>query len=127
MFTVGQEVFSPNYGKGVVTRIGEEAMLYPVQVTFHDGYVEFFTRSGKEFITEDQPSLVKVEKGIMVEFYKDQKVHCKRNGDGVVTVRLSAYEDYPVNVSFDNGHHEWYTQDGKIFKDTLETHLTSRE
>lgn len=60
VFTVGQEVFSPNYGKGVVTRIDEEALFYPVQVTFHDGSVEEFTQSGKEFISEDQPSLVKV-------------------------------------------------------------------
>ena len=47
MFAVGQEVFSPNYGKGVVTRIDEEALFYPVQVTFHDGSVEEFTQSGK--------------------------------------------------------------------------------
>ena len=60
MFTVGQEVFSSNYGKGVVTRIIEEALLYPVEVTFNDGSVEEFTQSGKEFISEDQPSLVKV-------------------------------------------------------------------
>ena len=59
MFTVGQEVFSPNYGNGVVTRIDEEALLYPVEVTFHDGSVEEFTQGGKEFISEVQPSLVK--------------------------------------------------------------------
>ena len=59
MFTVGQEVFSPNYGNGVVTRIDEEALFYPVEVTFHDGSVEEFTHSGKEFISEVQPSLVK--------------------------------------------------------------------
>ena len=60
MFTVGQEVFSPSYGKGVVTCILEEALFYPVQVTFNDGSVEEFTLSGKEFISEDHPSLVKV-------------------------------------------------------------------
>ena len=60
MFTVGQEVFSPNYGKGVVTRIDEVALVYPVQVTFHDGTVTEFTQSGKEFVTEKHPSLVKV-------------------------------------------------------------------
>ena len=59
MFTVGQDVFSPNYGKGVVTCILAEALVYPVEVTFHDGSVEEFTQSGKEFISEDQPSLVK--------------------------------------------------------------------
>ena len=60
MFTVGQEVFSANYGKGVVTCILAEPLVYPVQVTFHDGSVEEFTQSGKEFISEDQPSLAKV-------------------------------------------------------------------
>ena len=59
MFAVGQEVFSANYGKGVVTCILAEALFYPVQVTFHDGSVEEFTQSGKEFISEDRPSLVK--------------------------------------------------------------------
>ena len=60
MFAVGQEVFSTNYGKGVVTCTLAEALFYPVQVTFHDGSVEEFTQSGKEFISEDQPSLIKV-------------------------------------------------------------------
>ena len=60
MFTAGQEVFSSNYGKGVVTCIDEEAIFYQVQVTFHDGTVTEFTQSGKEFVTEKHPSLVKV-------------------------------------------------------------------
>ena len=60
MFTLGQEVISTNCGKGVVTRIDEEALFYPVQVTFNEGSVEEFTQSGKEFISEDQPSLVKI-------------------------------------------------------------------
>ena len=60
MFTVGQEVFSSNYGKGVVTCTLEEALFYPVQVTFHGGHVDWFTQGGRQFIMEDQPSLVKV-------------------------------------------------------------------
>ena len=59
MFAVGQEVFSYECGKGVVTRIDEEALFYPVQVTFHDGSVEWFTQSGKDLISEVKPSLVK--------------------------------------------------------------------
>ena len=61
MFTVGQDVFSPNYGKGVVTRIDEEALKYPVEVTFINGLVEWYTQGGREFIMEDRPSLVKVK------------------------------------------------------------------
>ena len=60
MLTVGQEVFSPNYGKGVVTCMLAEALVYPVEVTFHDGHVEWYTQGGREFIMEDRPSLVKV-------------------------------------------------------------------
>ena len=60
MFTVDQKVFSSNHGEGVVTCITEEALLYPVEVTFHDGSVEEFTQSGKEFISEERPSLVKI-------------------------------------------------------------------
>ena len=60
MFTVGQDVFSPNYGKGVVTRIDEHALKYPVEVTFINGLVEWYTQGGREFIMEDRPSLVKI-------------------------------------------------------------------
>ena len=60
MFTVEQEVFSSNYGKGVVTAIDEDALKYPVEVTFYSGVVEWFTQGGRQFIMEDQPSLVKV-------------------------------------------------------------------
>ena len=60
MFTAGQEVFSSNYGHGVVTRILAGALVYPVEVTFHDGHVEWFTQGGRQFIMEDQPSLVKI-------------------------------------------------------------------
>ena len=49
-------------------------------------------------------------------FKVGQRVHCETYGEGVV-----------VDVSVDNGHHEWYTRDGRIFKDTLETHLTPKE
>ena len=60
MFTVGEKVFRSNYGHGVVTAVDESALWYPVEVTFYDGYVEWFTRGGRQFIMEDQPSLVKV-------------------------------------------------------------------
>ena len=63
----------------------------------------------------------------MFEFYVGQKVHCKRNGDGVVTARGNAYEDYPIKARFADGYLETYTRDGKILKGTREIHLTSRE
>ena len=36
----------------------------------------------------------------MDEFYRGQKVHCKRNGDGVVTARGNAHEDYLIKARF---------------------------
>ena len=63
----------------------------------------------------------------MIEFYVGQKVHCKRNGDGVVTARGNAHEDYPIKARFADGYLETYTRDGKILKGTREIHLTSRE
>ena len=60
MFTVGEKVFRSNYGHGVVTDVDESALWHPVEVTFYDGYVEWFTQGGRQFIMEDQPSLVKV-------------------------------------------------------------------
>ena len=59
MFTLGQRVFNSNYGEGTVTAIDEEALRYPVEVTFYDGKVEWFTQGGRQFVMEDQPSLVK--------------------------------------------------------------------
>ena len=63
----------------------------------------------------------------MFEFYKGQKVHCKRNGNGVVTAISNVYHDHPIIVIFGGGHRETYTRDGKIIKGTRETHLTPRE
>ena len=123
MFTVGQEVFSTNHGKGVVTCITEEALLYPVEVTFHDGSVEEFTQSGKEFISEERPSLVKFEESNMVEFYVGQEVCCKRNGKGVV-VEIQEIGVYPVRVKFHNGGYDTYTADGKEYHRNLEPDLT---
>ena len=60
MFTLSQDVYSSNHGKGVVTAIDEYALKYPVEVTFINGLVEWYTQGGREFIMEDQPSLVKV-------------------------------------------------------------------
>ena len=60
MFTLGQDVHSSNHGKGVVTAIDEHALFYQVQVTFHGGHVDWFTQGGRQFMMEDQPSLVKV-------------------------------------------------------------------
>jgi len=57
MFALGQEVFSSRYGKGAVTRIDEEALFYPVQVTFQDlrhvclGQEVFSSRYGKGAVT----------------------------------------------------------------------------
>ena len=55
---VGDEVFTLRHGRGTVTRIIEDALWYPVQVTFHDGSVVEFTYSGKQFIVETRPSLL---------------------------------------------------------------------
>ena len=60
MFKKNQTVWDAMFGPGVVTRILAKALVYPVEVTFHDGHVEWFTQGGRQFIMEDQPSLVKV-------------------------------------------------------------------
>ena len=44
----------------MVTAIDENALKYSVEVTFINGLVEWYTQGGREFIMEDQPSLVKV-------------------------------------------------------------------
>ena len=59
-FNIGQEVYSPNYGKGVVSDIDQKPIMYPLVVTFHDGRVIFYTRDGREFIMQEQPSLATI-------------------------------------------------------------------
>lgn len=61
MFTVGQEVISSNHGKGVVTAIDEDALLYPVEVTFYDGRVDTYTAGGREFVMQENPTLAAFE------------------------------------------------------------------
>ena len=63
----------------------------------------------------------------MIEFYVGQKVHCKRNGNGVVTAISDTCKEYPIKVRFADDHYESYTLGGKLFENSLETHLTSRQ
>ena len=57
MFKVGQAVFSATHGKGVVWTVVDENMFYPVQVLFHSGAVEDYTRDGRLFVLAEQPDL----------------------------------------------------------------------
>lgn len=66
----------------------------------------------------------KYKENIMDDFYKGQNVHCKRNGNGVVTAIID--EDHPIIVIFGGGRLESYTRDGKILIGARETHLTPR-
>ena len=63
----------------------------------------------------------------MTEFYVGQKVHCKRNGNGVVTAVSGACKEYPIVVRFADGPYKSYTLGGKLFENSPETHLTPRQ
>ena len=58
MFKVGQEVFSATRGKGVVTKVGAQAEMYPVTVKFDDHIASTFTSDGKQFISQEMPDIV---------------------------------------------------------------------
>lgn len=60
MFRVGQEVFSATRGKGVVTKVGAQAEMYPVTVKFDDHIASTFTSDGKQFISQEMPDIVPV-------------------------------------------------------------------
>lgn len=60
MFKVGQEVFSATRGKGVVTKVGAQAEMYPVTVKFDDHIASTFTSDGKQFISQEMPDIVPV-------------------------------------------------------------------
>ena len=58
MFEVGQAVFSATRGKGVVTKVGAQAEMYPVTVKFDDHIASTFTSDGKQFISQEMPDIV---------------------------------------------------------------------
>ena len=60
MFEVGQAVFSATRGKGVVTKVGAQAEMYPVTVKFDDHIASTFTSDGKQFISQEMPDIVPV-------------------------------------------------------------------
>ena len=60
MFKVGQEVFSATRGKGVVTKVGAQAEMYPVTVKFDDHIASTFTSDGKQFLSQEMPDIVPV-------------------------------------------------------------------
>ena len=60
MFKVGQEVFSATHGKGVVTKVENEIVFYPIEVKFVSGTAEAYTLDGRLFISAKQPDLVAI-------------------------------------------------------------------
>ena len=60
MFVVGQKVRCAHFGEGVVVVI-EEQGAYPVEVDFANGEWDCYTKDGKEFEDDYEPSLTVIE------------------------------------------------------------------
>ena len=56
-------------------------------------------------------------------FKVGQKVICKQYGEGVVE-GIDEYGAYPVDVDFITGEWDYYTEDGKLYKDDDEPSLS---
>ena len=60
MFKVGQKVICKEYGEGVVTGTDEDG-TYPVDVEFVGGEWDCYTKEGKLYYLDDEPSLSVIE------------------------------------------------------------------
>ena len=61
MFKVGQKVWCKSLGEGVVTNILDEYWNFPVDVEFTSGEWDCYTKDGKWYETDDEPSLSVIE------------------------------------------------------------------
>ena len=53
-------------------------------------------------------------------FKVGQKVWCVVQGEGEITdVEMDSTSVYPVSVKFSNGKTDYYTKDGRMFKDSM--------
>ena len=61
MFVVDQKVFCKVHGEGVVTKVVDIHRTFPVEVDFLNGEWEFYTKDGRPYSDEDEPSLSVIE------------------------------------------------------------------
>lgn len=60
MFKVGQKVWCKVFGEGVVTGV-EDMYTYPIEVDFLSGEWDSYTKDGKLYGNDDEPSLSVIE------------------------------------------------------------------
>lgn len=127
-FRLGDRVYAPFHGYGVVTAIHEDACVYPIEVTWNDSGlknmedVSTFTADGllsKYYANTD--TILTVVKGshkrnrrkeMSVSKFKvgDRVTHPYHSAGTVTAIRDGA--GYPIEVTWDDGASISYTSDG---------------
>lgn len=148
-FKVGDRVYAPFHGYGVVTKIHDHACAYPIEVTWDSSAVEkmedvsTFTANG--YLVQDATSptytLTVVESAMPKDAEEDERmetkfnvgdrVYAKYRGYGIVTAIYKG-TSYPVEVTWDehrfsdiNLDRSTFTKDGCLsqYYDKGDTHL----
>lgn len=110
-FKVGDAVFCPLFGEGVVETEGGIGEEYPLRVKFASVGVKRYTCKGG-YTTDANPTLLHVETATP-QFRVGDAVVCDIFGEGFVD-RAARFGDYPVYVTFTGGARHLYTADGRL-------------
>jgi co-chaperonin GroES (HSP10) len=121
-FRLGDRVYAPFHGYGVVTAIHEDACVYPIEVTWDDSGlknmedVNTFTADGllsKYYANTD--TILTVVKGshkrnrrkemTVSKFKVGDRVYCPCQGYGTVTKIHDDGQEYPIVVTWDEKQH----------------------
>lgn len=136
-FRLGDRVYAPFHGYGVVTAIHEDACVYPIEVTWDDSGlknmedVNTFTADGllsKYYANTD--TILTVVKGshkrnrrkemAVSKFKVGDRVYCPCHGYGTVTKIHDDGQEYPIVVTWDEKQHgcdvSIFTPDGAAVK-----------
>ena len=122
IFKLGDRVYAPFHGYGVVTAIHEDACVYPIEVTWNDSGlknmedVNTFTADGllsKYYANTD--TILTVVKGShkrnrrkemsASKFKVGDRVYAPSHGYGVVTEIKDDEQEYPIVVTWDEKQH----------------------
>jgi hypothetical protein len=119
-FRLGDRVFSPHFGKGIVTDIDDRPNIrYPIAVQW-EPESDVFTLDGKYSLVDEVPDFgitsMKVVKG--AEGFKvGDRVYFNSNGYGTITkLTQSKTEQYPIEVKWDDTNiTSTFTKDGYVW------------
>lgn len=134
-FKVGDKVYAPFHGYGIVTKIHDDNCVYPIEVTWNDrwfensGSVSTFTANGGFLNDSDNPvcTITVVEKASLkgekemeecINFKVGDRVFYSYHGLGTVIANHNDGRLYPIDVKWDKSPEgnevSTFTKDGLL-------------